>query len=120
MVVESANNYYQGVTQPEAEAYYDALTAKDGPTPVSHGLNSRLAKENGTVIEKVWKVGGMYSEAIEQIVHWLQKASEVAENDKQKKALDLLVEYYQSGDLRKFDEYNIAWVQDTESMIDVI
>ncbi|MFQ5630542.1 MAG: dihydrofolate reductase, partial [bacterium] len=120
MVVESANNYYEGVTQPEAEAFYDALSSKDGPTPVSHGLNSKLIKENGTVTEKVWKIGGMYSEAIEQIVRWLEKASEVAENDKQKKAFDLLIEYYKTGDLEKFDEYNMAWVQDTESMIDVI
>jgi dipeptidyl-peptidase-3 len=120
MVVKSANNYYEGVTQAEAEAFYDALTAKDDPTPVSYGLNSKLLDENGKVTEKVWKVGGMYSDAIEKIVFWLEKASEVAENDKQKAALDLLIDYYQTGDLRKFDEYNIAWVQDTESMVDVI
>lgn len=120
MVVNSANNYYEGVTQPEAEAFYDALTAKDDPTPVSYGLNSKLVMENGKVTEKVWKVGGMYSEAIEKIVYWLEKASGAAENDKQKKALDLLIEYYKTGDLRKFDEYNIAWVKDTESIVDVI
>lgn len=120
MVVESANNYYEGVTQAEAEAFYDALTALKDPTPPSYGLNSKLVKENGVVKEKVWKVGGMYGKAIEKIVYWLEKASSVAENDKQKKALDLLATYYKTGDLRDFDAYNIAWVQDVESTVDAI
>lgn len=120
MVVESANNYYEGVTQAEAEAFYDALTAIKDPTPPSYGLNSKLVKENGVVKEKVWKVGGMYGKAIEKIVYWLEKASSVAENDKQKKALDLLATYYKTGDLRDFDAYNIAWVQDVESTVDAI
>src|SRR5690606_18329420 len=77
-------------------------------------------KENGAVVEKVWKIGGMYSSAIERIVYWLEKASSVAENDAQKKALDLLVQYYRSGDLKTFDEYSIAWVNDINSRIDVV
>lgn len=119
-VTSSANNFYEGVTEAEANAYYDGLVQEGDTRPVSYGLNSKLIKENGEITEKVWKVGGMYDGAISQIVEWLKKASEVAENGKQKAALDRLIEYYETGDLKKFDEYNIAWVADTDSRIDVV
>jgi dipeptidyl-peptidase-3 len=119
-VKASANNFYEGVTQAEVEAYYALLIDKKDAQPISWGLNSKMMKDNGKVIEKVWKVGGMYTQAIEKIVYWLEKAIPVAENDKQKKALQLLVEYYKTGDLKKWDEYNIAWVNDTESRLDVV
>ncbi|MFS8609666.1 MAG: dipeptidyl peptidase 3, partial [Gammaproteobacteria bacterium] len=91
------------------------------PTPVSHGLNSRLVKRaDGTLIEQVWRVGGLYSEAIERTVHWLERAIEVAENDAQREALERLVEYYRSGDLEDWDEYNVAWVADDASNVDTI
>ena len=116
-VKASSVNFYEGVTQKEVEAFYSKFDSK-GNAPM-WGLNSKLMKENGQVVEKVWKVGGMYSAAIEKIVSWLQKAVTVAENEQQKKALQLLIEYYQTGDLKKFDEYNIAWVNDVNSRIDV-
>lgn len=121
LVAESANNYYEGVTQSEVEAFYAAKTNPNPDEPVSHGLNSKLVKdETGALQEQVWKVGGMYSAAIEKIAFWLKKAASVAENEQQKTALELLVKYYETGDLADFDAYNIAWVQDTESDIDVI
>jgi len=120
LVKGSANNFYEGVTQKETEAYYAKIIDPDDPRPVSHGLNSKLVKENGRLKEKVWKLGGMYTGAIEKIVYWLEKAAAVAENEKQKVALEKLIEYYRTGDLRLFDEYNILWVQDTESTVDVI
>ncbi|MFH1320740.1 MAG: dihydrofolate reductase [Bacteroidota bacterium] len=119
-VAQSANNYYEGVTNDEVEAFYKKISGKNDPTPISYGLNSKLIKENGQIREKVWKIGGMYTEAIEKIVFWLKKASSVTENDNQKEALDKLIEYYETGDLKIFDEYNIAWVKDTSSIIDVI
>lgn len=119
VIQASANNNYEGVTQKEVEEFYKSKLNND-PTPVSYGLNSKLVKENGQLVEKVWKVGGMYTQAIEKIVFWLEKALTVAENDKQKKWLQLLIEYYKTGDLKKFDEYNIAWVQDTESRLDAV
>jgi dipeptidyl-peptidase-3 len=118
-IAESATNYYQGLTLDEVRAYYDRAIDRNDPTPISYGLNSKLMKENGRIVEKVWKVGGMYTEAIEEIVYWLEKASSVAENEKQKKALNLLIKYYRTGDLETFDEYNIAWVQDVDSRVDV-
>ncbi|RMH61495.1 MAG: dihydrofolate reductase [Calditrichaeota bacterium] len=119
-VKESANNYYQGVTQKEVEDFYARKIDKNDPQPISYGLNSRLVKENGVIREKVWKVGGLYGAALEKAVFWLQKARDVAENDKQKKWLDLLIRYYQTGDLKIFDEFSIAWVNDTDSDIDLI
>lgn len=116
----SANNFYEGVSEKEASAFYKAMETPGNNTPVMYGLNSKLIKENGKLVEKVWKVGGMYSSAIEKIVYWLEKASTVAENDNQKKALDLLIEYFKTGDLKKFDEYCIAWVADTASVVDVV
>ena len=114
----SSGNFYEGVTQKEVEAFYKKFDSK-GNAPM-WGLNSKLIKENGKITEKVWKVGGMYSAAIEKIVDWLQKAVTVTENDQQKKALQLLIEYYQTGDLKKFDEYSIAWVADVNSRLDVV
>lgn len=119
-IVTSAVNFYEGVTEQEVIDFYAAKSADDTDQPVSHGLNSKLVKVDGVVTEKVWKVGGMYTEALEQVVYWLERAVTVAENDNQQTALALLVAYYKSGDLSDFDAYNIAWVADTDSAIDVI
>ncbi|OYU94549.1 MAG: dihydrofolate reductase [Bacteroidetes bacterium B1(2017)] len=119
-VAGSANNFYEGVSQKEVEDYYNSRANNNDQQPISWGLNSKMVKENGQLKEKVWKVGGMYGPAIEKIVYWLEKAISVAENDKQRKALELLVQYYRTGDLKVWDEYNIAWVNDTESRIDVV
>lgn len=117
-VVNSSNNFYEGVTQKEVEDFYSKFDTK-GNAP-SWGLNSKTMKENGQIVEKVWKVGGMYSQAIEKIVGWLEKAVTVAENEQQKKSLELLIQYYRSGDLKTFDDYSIAWVNDVNSRIDVV
>ncbi|GCD80269.1 dipeptidyl-peptidase 3 family protein [Schleiferia thermophila] len=121
-VLESAVNFYEpGITTAEAENFYKAMMKPDDPTPPSYGLNSKLVRlPDGSLAEKIWKVGGMYGAAIEKIVYWLEKATEVAENEKQKKALQLLIEYYKTGDLRIWDQYNIAWVQATDGAIDYI
>ena len=119
-VKASVNNFYEGVTQGEVESYYASKMKKDDAQPISWGLNSKMIKENGVVVEKVWKIGGMYSSAIEKIVYWLEKAVTVAENEKQQKALSLLVSYYKTGDLKTWDEYNIAWVADVDSRLDVV
>lgn len=120
LVLTSACNYYDGVTQKEAEAFYDKMKDPKDPTPVSYGLNSRLVKENGKVYEKVWKIGGLYTEALEKIVYWLRKAEGVAENDAQKAVISKLIEYYQTGNLKTFDEYAILWVKDLDSRIDFV
>ncbi len=121
MVADSANNFYgENLTQKEVEDYYKKIIDQNDPTPISYGLNSKLVKENGEIKERVWKVGGMYSRAIEQVVYWLEKASGAAENKTQKKVLDLLIKYYKTGDLEVFDEYSIAWTNDTASRVDVI
>jgi dipeptidyl-peptidase-3 len=117
-VVASSNNFYEGVTQKEVEAFYDKMpTAGNAP---SWGLNSKVVKENGLIKEKVWKSGGMYGTAIDRVIFWLSKAQNVAENDAQKKSIQLLIQFYQTGDLKVFDEYSIAWVNDTKSKIDGI
>ena len=116
----SANNFYEGVTEADVEAYYDKIIDKNDATPISYGLNSKMVKKDGKIVEVKWKVGGMYSAAIERIVFWLDKAAGVAENETQAKALRKLIEYYQTGDLKKFDEYSILWVEDSESTVDVI
>jgi dipeptidyl-peptidase III len=117
-VKNSSNNFYEGVTQKEVEDFYAKFDTK-GNAP-SWGLNSKTMKENGQVVEKVWKVGGMYSASIEKIVGWLEKAATVAENEQQKKTLNLLIQYYRTGDLKTFDDYSIAWVGDVNSRIDVV
>ena len=119
-VAASANNFYEGVTQKEVEEYYNSRVNNSDQQPISWGLNSKMVKENGIVAEKIWKMDGMYGAAISKIVFWLEKAITVAENDKQKRALELLVDYYKTGDLKIWDEYNIAWVNDTESRLDVV
>ena len=120
LIKTSANNYYEGVTEKEVDAFYDKMRDPNDTTPLSYGLNSKLMKENGQIVEKQWKVGGMYSAAIEKIVGWLEKAAEVAENDAQKKVINSLIDYYETGDLLTFDEYSILWVEDTESRIDFV
>lgn len=121
LIATSSNNYYEGVTQAEAEAFYAGMAAADAgnPEPVSYGLNSQLVKDNGVVKERVWKVGGMYSPAIERIVYWLEKAEGVA-REPQRSAIAALVNYYRTGDLKEFDRYNILWVQDTVSNVDFV
>ena len=120
LIQTSACNYYDGVTQEEAEAFYAAMKDPNDETPVSYGLNSRLVKENGKLVEKVWKVGGLYGQAIEKIVYWLKLAETVAETPEQKAVIAKLVEYYETGDLKKFDEYAILWVKDLNSRVDFV
>ncbi len=120
LILTSASNYYEGVTQKEAEDFYNALKDPKDETPVSYGLNSRLVKENGKIYEKVWKVGGLYSPSLEKIVYWLKKAEGVAENETQKAVISKLIEYYNSGDLKAFDEYCIQWVKDLSSRVDFV
>lgn len=120
LVESSACNFYEGVTEKEATDFYARMNDPEDKEPVSYGLNSKLVKEKGEVVEKVWKVGGMYSSAIERIVYWLEKAVMVAENDTQAEAFSKLIEFYKSGDLKTFDEYNKVWLKDTESVVDVI
>ena len=119
-VVNSATNYYRDVTAEEVADFYAAKVNEDPDRPVSWGLNSQLIKEDGEIVEKIWKIDGMYGPAIEQIVYWLEKASTVAENDVQKAWIDKLITYYRSGDLGHYDEYNIAWVADTDSRLDAV
>ena len=120
LVATSANNYYEGVTQAEAEDFYRAMADPADPEPVSYGLNSKLVKdEDGTIRERVWKVGGMYSPAIEKIVYWLEKAQGVAQ-EPQKATIAALIDYYKTGDLHDFDRYNILWVRDTVSNVDFV
>lgn len=119
-VAESANNFYgEGVTQADVEKYYAKFRTDDGQEP-EWGLNTKVIKENGVIKEKTWKLGGMYTQAIEKIVYWLEKAVTVAENDQQKDALEKLVQYYKTGDVHDWDAYNIAWINDTKSRIDVV
>ena len=120
LVLTSACNYYDGVTQQEAEDFYNALKNPQDETPVSYGLNSRLVKEDGKIQEKVWKVGGLYGQALEKIVYWLRKAEGVAETPEQKAVIAKLMEFYETGDLKTFDEYAILWVKDLNSRIDFV
>ena len=120
LVLTSACNYYDGVTQKEAEDFYNAMKNPKDETPVSYGLNSRLVKENGKIQEKVWKVGGLYGQALEKIVYWLKKAEGVAENPEQKAVITKLIEFYDTGDLKTFDDYAILWVKDLDSHIDFV
>ena len=117
----SAVNFYEGVTREEVEKYYAGIVDPKDPEPISYGLNTKVVKDaDGIIRELPWKVGGLYSPAIEKICEELLKAREVAENDIQKRALGLLVDYYRSGDLRLWDEFNIEWVQDTIGTVDFI
>ncbi len=121
LIQTSSVNYYgEEITQAEVEAFYRTMKNSSDLRPISYGLNSKLVKEDGKIVEKVWKVGGMYSAAIERIVYWLEKAAGIAENDKQKEVIFTLIDYYKTGDLKKFDEYAIKWVQDLDSRIDFV
>ncbi len=122
LIVTSANNMYEpGITQTEVEAFYDAMRVPDDLTPVSYGLNSRVARgEDGKLVEQTYKIGGLYSSAIEKIVENLDSAANYAENDAQRQIINTLIDYYRSGDLATFDKYSIEWAEDTLSQVDFI
>lgn len=121
LILSSAANYYDGVTQEEAENFYSSMKEEGDETPVMYGMNSRLVKdEKGDIKEIVWKLGGEYSDAIEKIIYWLEKALSVAENDRQKQVITLLVDFYKTGDLKIFDDYSIQWLKDVESHVDFV
>jgi len=120
LVLNSAVNFYEGVTQEEVEKYYESIKKEDDPTPIWYGLNSRVVKEDGKVVEEVASINGLYGLAIQKIVYWLEKAAGVAENEQQRQVIEKLIEYYETGDLETWDEYNILWVSDTESRVDFI
>lgn len=118
LLTSSCNYYEDGITQQEAETFYSLMKNGNDKQPVMYGMNSRLVKENGLLKEKVWKSEGMYGQAIQRIVFWLEKASQVAENDRQRNVIKKLIEFYHTGDLKTFDEYTIQWVQETEAIVD--
>lgn len=120
LILTSSNNFYEGVTQAEVEAFYKTMADPNDSTPVSYGLNSKLVKENGVVKERVYQVNGMYGAAIQRIVGWLEKAAGVAENSQQKAVIESLIRYYQTGDLGIYDEYSILWVNDLNSKVDFV
>ena len=120
LIKTSACNYYQGVTQKEAEDFYNAMKNPKDSTPVAYGLNSRLVKENGKIVEKVWKTDGLYGQALTKVVFWLEKAQAVAENPKQAAVIAKLIEFYRTGSLKTYDDYAILWVQDLDSRIDFV
>lgn len=120
LIQTSACNFYQGVTQQEAEVFYARMKAAEDPEPPSYGLNSTLVKVDGDVKELTWSAQGHYANAIKHIVYWLEKASSVAENDAQKEVINTLIAYYQTGDLRKFNDYSIKWLQCLDTKIDFI
>ena len=116
----SAVNFYDGVTREEVDKYYNSMMDPNDKTPISYGLNTKVVKEDGKVVEKPWKVGGIYGPALERICAELEKAAAVAETDLQKEAIGKIVEYYRTGDLKTWDDFNIDWVQDTVGTIDFI
>lgn len=120
IVALSAVNFYEGVTRTEAEAYYKSISKADDPRPISYGLNSKLVKENGKVVEKPWMSGGIYGPAIEKICEKLAEAAKYTETEDQKQALGTLIGYYRTGNLRLWDQYNIQWVKDTVGIVDYI
>ena len=122
LIAGSANNFYgEGITQAEVEAFYAAKIDKADKEPISYGLNSTLVKDDeGNLVEQVWKVGGKYSASIEKMVFWLNKALDVAESEDQKKGFQLLIDYYTTGDLKIWDEYNILWAKTTGDVVDYI
>lgn len=119
LVKSSAVNFYRDVNQKEVEAFYAAMKDENDKTPISYGLNSRVIKENGKIKEEVWKLDGVYSEAIERIIYWLEKAHGVAESPEQSAGIEKLIEYYKTGDLVTWDDYNVIWVSDT-SRVDFV
>ena len=120
LVMTSAANYYEGVTQDEAEKFYAIQKVMGNLHPVMYGMNSRLVKKEGILQEEVWKLGGMYGEAIQKIIFWLEKAEAVAENEAQREVIRLLIDFYRTGDLKTFDTYSIAWLKDTDSKVDFV
>lgn len=120
LILTSATNIYEGVTQPEVEAYYAAIKDTTDLTPISYGLNTRKVKIDGKVVEQPYKIGGLYTRAIERIVKELKEASKYAENNAQKAYIDKLIEFYTTGDLKTFDEYSILWAEETASQVDFI
>lgn len=120
LLLTSACNYYDGVTEKEAEEFYNKMRDPNDSEPISLGMNSKLVKKNGKLQEEVWKVGGLYSEALSQVVFWLKKASNVAENETQKAVIDKLITFYETGNLRDFNAYCIQWVKDLDSRVDFV
>ncbi|MGZ5424812.1 MAG: dipeptidyl-peptidase 3 family protein [Candidatus Aminicenantales bacterium] len=120
LVTNSAVNFYDGVTQADVEAYYKRIVDPKDQTPISYGLNSRLVKRDGLIVEQVASINGLYGPAIAKIVFWLEKAAGVAENEQQKNVIDALIAYSKSGDLKQFDAYNILWVGDLSSLVDFV
>ena len=120
LVMTSAANYYEGVTQDEAEKFYAMQKVAADTNPVMYGMNSRLVKKYGVLQEEVWKLDGMYGEAIQKIIFWLEKAETVAENEAQREVIRLLIDFYRTGDLKTFDTYSIAWLKDTDSKVDFV
>lgn len=120
LVMTSAANYYEGVTQDEAEKFYAMQKVAADPHPVMYGMNSRLVKKDGVLQEEVWKLDGMYGEPIQKIIFWLEKAETVAENEAQREVIRLLIDFYRTGDLKTFDTYSIAWLKDTDSKVDFV
>lgn len=120
LITTSACNFYQNVTQEEAETYYAAKKTPDDLEPISYGLNSTLVKKDGKISEVVWSSNGLYAKAIKHITYWLNKAIEVAETDQQKKVISILIKYYETGDLRLFDKYSIEWLKVLDTKIDFI
>lgn len=122
LVLASAVNFYgDDVNAKEVDAFYAAMEVKGDTTPLSYGLNSKLVRgEDGKLMERTWKIGGMYGAALQESVKWLEQAMDVAENDQQRKAIKLLIEYYRTGDLKTWDDFNVAWVQDTAGTVDFI
>jgi len=120
IVANSAVNFYEGVSQQQVESFYDKMKKPQDPRPVSYGLNSKVILNNGMVEEVVWKMGGMYSEAIEKILFWLQRAQTVTETPNQSESLLKLIEYYKTGNLTTWDEYNVSWVKDQTALVDFV
>lgn len=120
LVLTSACNFYEDVTQEEVERFYAKMKNTDNPNPPSYGLNSKLTKRNNEVVELTWKEDGLYGETIREIVSWLLKAQKYAENEGQKHVIDLLVKFYRTGSLEDFDRYSIAWVEQHEGLVDFI
>ena len=120
LIKTSACNFYEDVSQSEVESFYNGMKVERDARPVSYGLNSKLTKQNGKLTELVYKANGMYGNKIRQIIHWLTKASQYAENEQQKKVIAILIKYYQTGDLKYFDEYSIEWLKEQEGQVDFI
>ena len=120
LVEASAVNFYENISQKEVEEFYNKQKQNNDNTPISYGLNSRISKKEDKIIEETYSTKNLYAPAIKEIIFWLREASEVAENQKQKKAIDLLINYYETGDLKTWDDYNIAWVKDLDSLIDFV